>query len=145
MSYTVDVVAAVVPRDADVYAYRDELLDAKAGRRDASGAVFEHPSPEFVELHRRLTVKFPCICDDPDGPWSDGPLINNFGKEIATLGMSYSRVEEVLPFLVQVALAMGFSVIDGQDDKIYRPGRQPEKIRAAGETSERRPWWQFWK
>lgn len=129
MSYTVDVILPEVPRGTDVYAFRDRLLDEQAKRLDVEDAPpFEEASPAFAELHRRLTARYPCICDDDAGPWSDGPLINNFGQEIATLGISYSRVAEVLPFLIETALAMGFSVVDGQDDKIHRPGGTVESI-----------------
>jgi hypothetical protein len=40
---------------------------------------------------------------------------------IVVLGIVYSRVEEVLPFVIQTALDMGLTVFDGQDDSIYRP------------------------
>ena len=61
------------------------------------------------ELHDALTARYPCICTLPDdrvdeeGVWSDGPLWNDFGHRAAALGMIWSRVEDVLPFLVRAA------------------------------------------
>ena len=67
------------------------------------------------QLYDRLTARYQCITEDSNGPWSDGPLVNNFGQRSATLGISFSRVGEVLPFLVETATAMGFWVLDAQD------------------------------
>lgn len=83
-------------------------------------------SPQFVELHARLTKRFPCICDlteelVDDGVWSDGPLIDNFGPRGAVLGVSYSRVEDVLPFVITTANQMGMAVFDWGTEKIHRP------------------------
>jgi hypothetical protein len=110
MSYGVEILAGELPQSYEealeirdeVSAAHDELLET------ADDLGSEEPSPEMRELHRRLTAVFPCICDDSDGPWSDGPLINNFGKHAATLGISFSRVEEVLPFVLSTATEMGF-------------------------------------
>lgn len=55
--------------------------------------------------------------------WSDGPLLDNFGHRAAVLGMSSSRVEEVLPFLVVTANALGLVVFDWATGTIYRAGR----------------------
>jgi hypothetical protein len=65
------------------------------------------------------------MCSVPDDEvddtvWSDGPLINNFGHRAAVLGMSYSRVEEVLPFLVESANALGLSVFDWATKTVHR-------------------------
>jgi len=95
----------------------DRLIDTK-------GAV-----PQvFRELHDKLTMRYPCICTLPDdkvdeGVWSDGPLWNNFGHRVAVLGISYSRVEVVLPFVVQTANSLGLTVFDWGGPIIYRPHR----------------------
>ena len=77
------------------------------------------------DLHDRLTAAYPCICSLPDdqvddGVWSDGPLINNFGHRAAVLGIGFSRVEEVLPFLVKTANDLGLIVFDWQTNLIHR-------------------------
>ncbi|HYM24459.1 MAG TPA: hypothetical protein VEU08_14685 [Vicinamibacterales bacterium] len=117
MSYTIDIVAdPMPPRDKEawllIHALREELY-AKPG----------HPAPRLRALHDRLTAAYPCITVDERGPWSDGPLINNFGEKMAILGISVSRIAEVLPFVVRTATAMGFTVLDAQDGKIHRPDR----------------------
>ena len=38
MSYTVDIVAVPIPLDAEVYEFRDRLLDAQAERLAVAGA-----------------------------------------------------------------------------------------------------------
>lgn len=69
----------------------------------------------FRKLYDRLTMKYPRICtlsDDLDGVWSDGPLWNDLGDRAAVLGVVYSRVEEVLPFLLKTANDLGLVVFE---------------------------------
>lgn len=132
MSYTVDIVKGPIPENnkaawATLEVWRSELY------ADSGGA-----SPEMRALHDRLVVRYPCITVDEDGPWSDGPLINDFGQRMGIIGVVYSRVEEVLPFVIETSLAMGFTVFDGQDDRIHRPAGE------GGGTQKKRPWWRFW-
>ena len=146
MSYTVDIWTRPFPAaSASAWTLRDELLaqhDADFDPKDP----FEAASPEMVELHKRLTARFPCICEDDAGPWSDGPLINNFGQGRAILGISFSRVEEVLPFVVQTATSMGMHVFDGQDEVIHRPaGAVQPSDTVTDPSSASRKWWQLWK
>jgi len=115
MSYNVAIVVPPVPAD-----------DAEAWA--ALGGLIEQRGPRlavFQELHDRLTARYPCMCAVPDDQidgtaWSDGPLINNFLHRAAVLGMSYPRVEEVLPFLVETANALGLVVFDWATETVYR-------------------------
>ena len=115
MSYNIAVVIPPVPcNDADAWRSVDALIKESGPR----------PSV-FKKLHDQLTAKYPCICSVPDDRvddtvWSDGPLINNFGHRAAVLGMSYSRVDEVLPFLVQTANNLGLIVFDWATETIHR-------------------------
>jgi hypothetical protein len=136
VSYTVDIVAGPVPEsDREAWA-------ALPGLREELYVHAGDPSPEMRELHDRLTERYPCICEDESGPWSDGPLINNFDRRMVILGLVYSRVDEVLPFIIQTAMGMGFTVFDPQVMRIYRPSSPPHG-RRAGHVNRR--WWQFWK
>ena len=116
MSYNIAIcLLPVAPSDQAAWNELDPILNEDGD-----------PSSQFVELHARLTKRFPCIRDLPDelideGVWSDGPLINNFGPRTAVLGMSYSRVDEVLPFLITTANEMGMTVFDWGTEKIHRP------------------------
>ena len=115
MSYTVAIVVPPVPAD-DRAAWTG--LDALVEEEGERPRVFQ-------ELHDRLTAAYPCICSLPDdqvddGVWSDGPLINNFGHRAAVLGISFSRVEEVLPILVKTATDLGLIVFDWQTNLIHR-------------------------
>ncbi len=128
MSYNVAVVIPpIASADGEAWRELDELIDQDGPRP----AVFQ-------ELHDRLTARYPCLCAVPDdqidsAPWSDGPLINNFLLRAAVLGISYSRVEEVLPFLVATALDLGLVVFDTSSETIYRSVPQQKK-----------PWWKLW-
>ena len=117
MSYNVAICIAPVPTD-DHTAW--EVLDSLIS---AQGT----PPPIFRELDDVLTARYPCICNrvDDDGVWSDGPLWNDFGNRAAVLGMIWSRVEEVLPFLVRTANSLGLTVFDWGGPTIYRPGSTP--------------------
>src|SRR5260370_382566 len=120
MSYNVAIVIPPVPADdGAAWAELDGLIEQKGTRP----AVFQ-------ELHDRLTTRYPCMCSVPDDQiddtvWSDGPLINNFLHRAAVLGMSYSRVEEVLPFITTTANSLDLAVFDWATKTIYRPS-EPE-------------------
>ena len=80
----------------------------------------------FQEFHDEITKTYPCLCSLPDeeiddGVWCDGPLINNFTVKAPVIGFSYSRVEEALPVVGNLALKMGLSVLDWQAGKVYNP------------------------
>ena len=116
MSYNVAIVIPPVPAsDADAWAALDDLIEEQGPRP----AVFQ-------ELHDRLTARYPCMCSVPDDQiddtvWSDGPLINDFLHRAAVLGVSYSRVDEVLPFLIESANDLGLVVFDWGTEAIHRP------------------------
>jgi hypothetical protein len=122
VSYNVAIVIPPVPADdAAAWAAVNGLIEQQGLRPTL-----------FQELHDRLTARYPCMCAVPDEQiddtvWSDGPLINNFGHRAAVLGMSYSRVEEVLPFLIETANALGLVVFDWATTSVYRadPGAAP--------------------
>jgi hypothetical protein len=118
MSYNVAVVIPPLPA-GDKEAW--EMINS-------TGVVEEEgPRPEiFVRLHDQLTARYPCICSVPDDEvdntvWSDGPLINNFLHRAAVLGISWSRVDEVLPFLIKTSNDLGLTVFDWGTDTIHRP------------------------
>jgi hypothetical protein len=116
MSYVITIVAPRIAED-DATAWQE--LDALLETDDAPAAAV------FRVLHDQLTARYPCLCslsDDEidDGVWSDGPLINNFGCQVANLGISYSRVDEVLPFLIETANALDLAVLDAQSGYIHR-------------------------
>ena len=116
MSYNVAIVVPPVPaKDAEAWAALDGLI-AQQGARPAI----------FQELHDRLTARYPCMCTVPDDEiddtvWSDGPLINNFLHRAAVLGVSYSRIDEVLPFLIATSNELGLVVFDWATNLVHRP------------------------
>lgn len=115
LSYAVAIVVPPVSsKDKEAWKQLDVLTEQ------------EGPAPDvFLDLHDRLTARFPCLSslsDDEidDGVWSDGPLWNNFGNKAAVLGMVYSRVAEVLPFLIESANSLGLVVFDWTSGAIHR-------------------------
>ena len=117
MSYIVSITRNDIPaNDGLAWIHMESLYNNDSG----------DPAPDFVELINKLKGKYPCICDLPDdevddGAWSDGPLVNNAGKNITTLGVVFSQVENVIPFLIKTSNQMGFVVFDGQTGIISRP------------------------
>ena len=118
MSYNVAILIPPVPADDD---------EAWKWVNDSGVVEEEGPRPEvFVRLHDQLTDRHPCMCSVPDDEvdntvWSDGPLINNFLHRAAVLGMSWSRYEEVLPFLIKTSNDLGLTVFDWGTNTIHRP------------------------
>jgi hypothetical protein len=47
-------------------------------------------------------------------------MINNFAHEMGMLAISFSRADEVVPFIVETANRLGVSVADGQTGEIHR-------------------------
>ena len=143
MSWTIEIVTSDIPYDdEDAWLLLEELRE-----EDDQHEYGDPPSPELAELCRRLTARYPCITetDDPASPWADGPLINNFGDKMATLGIVTSRMEEALPFVIETATEMGFTVFDAGDETIHRPKgwkRPPQSPIPA--TPPSRPWWRSW-
>lgn len=139
MSYTVDFIGVPLPADDD------ELRDFMYSLEEAPEGE-PLPAP-FEDLYRTFAAKYPCIIDDQDSPWSGGPLYDDFQAPVTTLGIVYSRVEDVLPWLIATANAKGFAVYDGQDDVLYRPdGGSVSHVFADSEpdVEESKPWWRFW-
>ena len=139
MSWVVEIVSGEVP--AETNAAWEFLEDVR--EEDELREERPEPSPEMFALYRRLTARYPCIMEDPSSPWSDGPLINNFGDKISAVGIVTSRIEEALHFVIESATDMGFTVFDGGDEAIHRPkGWRPSLEQSFSQS--RRPWWQFW-
>ena len=144
MSYNLDIIQVPIPAD-DLEAWHVLDTELRVSSRNSA-----KPLPDSVhELYSRLTAKYPCIMENEAGPWSDGPLINNFGHSLTILGLSSSRVEEVLPFLVSTANSLGFVVFDGQDERFQRPGKGPGRTLSELQADREAPapprqWWRFW-
>jgi len=91
-----------------------------------TGIDVEEIESIYKEFHDKATKIFPCLSNLPDeevdnGVWSDGPLINNFTVKAPVIGFSYSKVEEALSVIGNLALDMGLSVLDWQSGKVYNP------------------------
>jgi hypothetical protein len=97
MSYNISVARHPVPtNDQEAWEWVGRMADTDN----------DSPPQVFHELIDLLTAKYPCICDlddeflDTEGVWSDGPLRDNIALEAPVLGIVYSKVDEVLPFLI---------------------------------------------
>ena len=83
----------------------------------------ETPSPTIVGFVKALTATYPDLADLPDdrvdeSPWSDGPLLGNASGPFFYFGMSFSRVEEVVPFVAETARAHGLVCFDPQSGEV---------------------------
>lgn len=146
MSWTIEIASgAFSPDDAEAWEELEDLRDEAEEREDGAP-----PSGDMRALYERLTARYPCIMEDPSSPWSDGPLINNFGDRLTTLGFVSSGMAEAYPFVIATATKMGFTVFDAVDEKIHRPEgwRAPsggwESQVSDVSPESRRPWWKLW-
>jgi hypothetical protein len=94
----------------------------------------EEPEPNPAVLHElidRLTARYPCICDLPDdddsGTWCSGPLRKASYPRAYVMGLVFSRVDEVLPFVIATATGLGLTVLDWQTGTIHRPAKRKGK------------------
>ncbi len=116
MSYNVFITRNDIPQE-DSKAW--EIINTLDSGEFGNGSI------DFKNLILKLTEKYPCICDLSDEEldkcvWSDGPLINNAGKDITVLGIC-NNIEEVVPFIIKTANGMNFVVFDDQIGAIFRP------------------------
>jgi hypothetical protein len=118
MSYIISITRDNIPKEEkDVWEYLEKLKETE----NNNSAI------DFVDLIKKIIVKFPCICDldesqEDEAVWSDGPLIENAGENITTLGMVYSSVEYALPFVIEISNNSGFIVFDYQTGIMSKPG-----------------------
>jgi hypothetical protein len=140
MSFTVDLIVGPLP-ESDKQAWQCVEVLRQSYYDDE-----REKAPALVKLHAVLTARYPCLCsytdDDPridECPWADGPMMGNFSHEMGMLAISFSRADEVVPFIIKEANALGISVADGQSGEIFRPGHSVKSI-----TSQK-PWWRFWQ
>ena len=138
MSFTVDLIISTLPEnDKDAWRVIEEM-------RERYYEDEGEKSPLLIKLHEELILRYPCLSsykdDDEDmenSPWADGPMLGNFASEMGMLAVVWNRADEVFPFILEKALALGITVADGQSEKIYRPGD-------ALKLNESKPWWKFW-
>lgn len=124
MSYMLDLVAVKVPnKKGQAWEFLEDLRERFY---DDEGAR----APALVKLHEALVERYPCKSTYKRGsvelkncPWMEGPLLKGFAGEMGMLSINPEHVEEVVPFVVETALALGLVVMDEQEDKIYRPGK----------------------
>jgi hypothetical protein len=119
MSYNVTISRNIIsPYDDQAWVDLDKLYEKENSATEQG--------QDFLDLIEKLKEKFPCISDLPDdkideGVWSDGPLSGNAGKDLTTLGVVYSQVDNAIPFLIKTANECGFVVFDPQTGIISRP------------------------
>ena len=140
MSFTVDLIVAPLPaRDEDAW-------KAILGLREIYYEDERTKAPVLLRLHDVLVARYPCLssyaADNPaidECPWADGPMLGNFAHDMGMLAISFRRADELLPFIVESANALGITVADGQSERIYRPATHAES------GSVPKKWWAFWR
>jgi hypothetical protein len=122
MSYTLDFVPSTLSSNNPEALRQLEVL------RERYHADEREKHPTLVRLHDVLVQRYPCLSryadDDPaidESPWADGPLIDNFKSELGMLAVRFSRVGDVLPFVLKAAVDLNITVLDGQTGEIIRP------------------------
>ncbi|WP_426212645.1 hypothetical protein [Massilia sp. TWP1-3-3] len=122
MSYIVTVVVPPVPADlSDPWQFPERLR--------AAGGDEGPVAPVLRTLHDTITSVYPCLssyADSDDGiddcPWADGPLIDNFGTQMGTIGLTGGdKLKRVASFVRSCASTLGLTVFDEQEGKIGKP------------------------
>lgn len=98
-------------------------------------------NPKFTELARRLTARFPCItsedADEDGAAWTDGPLDGITDERVYGIGLDTDRLEEVRPFVIETALALGLSVEDEQAGEYFLANGRVLSLEAEWEAQRR--------
>lgn len=113
MSYTLHLWERPVPADLDEALALHESL---AGQHVPQVAA-------FLTLASRLAARYPSIRTQPDddGVWSDGPLDGRTDEPVYSIGIRSQALDEVAPFVVETARALGLTVLDEQAGVVYLP------------------------
>ncbi len=123
MSYIISITRKNIPNaDKEAWKYLDMLKETESNKS----------ATDFIDLINKFLTKYPCICNLTDneleeGVWSDGPLIDNAGENVTTLGLVNSSVENTLKFVIETSNNLGFVVFDYQTGIISRPGKSNNK------------------
>jgi hypothetical protein len=140
MSYTLDLIVPPLPPG------HKQAWQAIEKLREQYDDDQRSKAPALVALHAALTARYPCLCsyaDDDEGvdqcPWADGPMIDNFAHHMGMVAISFSRADEVVPFVIAQANALGITVADGQSETIHPPAGAATPV--AGQP---KPWWRWW-
>ena len=129
MSYTFAICNATLPEGAE-----------GADAWDLVAPLTDEPEPDpgaFEMLIDYLTVRYPCVGHLPreqtggcECVWGECPR----GWKSFTRAMNFrllrDHIATVLPFVIEAATALGFSVYDWQRGELYRPGGSPSGPRA---------------
>lgn len=101
-------------------------------------------NPKFILLAQRLTRRYPCILelDEDEVPqdrraWSEGPLNGETDECVFNLGLNGPMLDEVQPFVVVTARALGLNVADDQQGEVYLADGSVLSMTAAGERQAR--------
>lgn len=126
MSYTVELILNSLPQNSQKAWGEIERL------REAYYEDGQKPHNSYREFLKSIQTSYPCLCsyadNDPsveESPWADGPLINNFNHTMGMLAIVFSKVNEVLPFIIETAKRFNITVADAQTGEIYRNGIEP--------------------
>lgn len=97
----------------------DKLLHTLHATRQAQ-------NPKFIALAKKLTRRYPCITSaraerlpESDLAWSDGPLDGKTDTAVYGVGARLSRHDEVQPFVVEQARALGLNVTDDLTCEVF--------------------------
>ena len=99
MSYIISITRKNIPNaDKEAWKYLDMLKETESNKS----------ATDFIDLINKFLTKYPCICNLTDneleeGVWSDGPLIDNAGENVTTLGLVNSSVENTLKFVIETS------------------------------------------
>lgn len=118
MSYVVAVWDGDPPADETSARVTVARLEAAA-----AAGVAGPLSPALVALVAELTGRHPDLGDpayddEDDAPWADGPLADNVAGRLLTVALTWSAVDEVLPWMAAEAGRLGLHVLDTQTGRL---------------------------
>jgi hypothetical protein len=99
--------------------------------REATALVMElhgptpGQNPKFLEFAKRLTARYPCVTAPADAPhasmaaWIDGPLDGITDEAVYGIGLEIDLIDEVRPFVISTAIALGLCVEDEQAGEYF--------------------------
>lgn len=86
-------------------------------------ATLVHPNARLEAFVNQLTKKYPKLDDLPEDRLDESPWTSGFDtlENFCHLPIAWSRIEEVVPYTIKLALQHGLTCLDPQSGRVYQP------------------------
>jgi hypothetical protein len=100
-----------------------DLNPTDRASHDKIDALHQAPTPprsaRLVAFVAELLTRYRDLTETEDTVWADGPLVGNIIGEFINMGLIWSRYEEAVPFVIEIAHKHGLHCYDPQSGDFF--------------------------